>query len=121
QRWLQSRSRRRALRSLAALAAGAPFAAAAAQQDPRPLKDHRRTPGLDEMFSSFDFEPVMFANVPLAVYDYTAHGDGSEFTLRRNRQAFDWVDLAPATAIDSTSVDLSCELFGTKLRYPILV
>ena len=40
----------------------------------------------------------MFANVPLSVYDYTAHGDGSEFTLRRNRQAFDWVDLVPGQA-----------------------
>ena len=121
QRWLQSRSRRRALRSLAALAAGAPFAAAAAQQDPRPLKDHRRTPGLDEMFSSFDFEPVMFANVPLSVYDYTAHGDGSEFTLRRNREAFDWVDLAPGKPIDRARVDLSSELLGLKLKYPIMV
>jgi hypothetical protein len=92
-----------------------------AQQDPRPLNEHKRTPGLDEMMDAFDFEPVMFANVPLAVYDYTAHGDGSEFTLRRNRQAFDWVDLAPGSAIDPASVDLSCELFGTKLRYPILV
>jgi len=121
QRWLQSRSRRRALRSLAALAAGAPFAAAAAQQDPRPLKDHRRTPGLDEMFSSFDFEPVMFANVPLSVYDYTAHGDGSEFTLRRNREAFDWVDPAPGKPIDRARVDLSSELLGLKLKYPIMV
>jgi 4-hydroxymandelate oxidase len=120
-RWLQSRSRRRALRSLAGLAAGAPLAAAAAQQDPRPLKDHRRTPGLDEMFSSFDFEPVMFANVPLSVYDYTAHGDGSEFTLRRNREAFDWVDLAPGKPIDRARVDLSSELLGLKLKYPIMV
>ena len=40
----------------------------------------------------------MFANVPQATYDYTAHGDGSEFTLRRNRQAFEWVDLVPGKA-----------------------
>jgi isopentenyl diphosphate isomerase/L-lactate dehydrogenase-like FMN-dependent dehydrogenase len=120
-RWLQSRSRRRALSSLAGLVAGSPLLGSAAQQDPRPLKDHRRTPGLDEMFSSFDFEPVMFANVPLSVYDYTAHGDGSEFTLRRNREAFDWVDLAPARAIDRARVDLSSQLLGLTLKYPIMV
>ena len=48
------------------------------------------------MFSAFDFEPVMFANVPQSVYDYTAHGDGGEWNLRRNRQAFDWVDWSRA-------------------------
>jgi isopentenyl diphosphate isomerase/L-lactate dehydrogenase-like FMN-dependent dehydrogenase len=64
----------------------------------------------------------MFANVPLTVYDYTAHGDGSEFTLRRNRQAFDWVDLIPAkTAIDPSRVDLSCEVLGTRMQYPIMI
>jgi 4-hydroxymandelate oxidase len=121
-RWRYSRSRRRALASLAGLVAGSPLvASAAAQLDPRPLKDHRRTPGLDEMFSSFDFEPVMFANVPLSIYDYTAHGDGSEFTLRRNREAFDWVELAPGRAIDRARVDLSCEVLGLKMKYPIMV
>ena len=42
----------------------------------------------------------MFANVPQSVYDYTAHGDGGEWNLRRNRQAFDWVDLLPGRAVD---------------------
>ena len=78
-------------------------------------------PGLDEMATAFDFEPVMFANIPLSIYDYTAHGDGSEFTLRRNRQAFDWVDLVPGAPIDPAQVDLSCEIFGMKMRFPIMV
>ena len=73
------------------------------------------------MVTAFDFEPVMFANIPLSIYDYTAHGDGSEFTLRRNRQAFDWVDLVPGASIDPAQVDLSCEIFGMKLRFPIMV
>jgi isopentenyl diphosphate isomerase/L-lactate dehydrogenase-like FMN-dependent dehydrogenase len=122
-RWLHSRSRRKALAALAGLAAGSPLigSGAAAQLDPRPLKDHRRLPGLDEMVTAFDFEPVMFANIPLSVYDYTAHGDGSEFTLRRNRQAFDWVDLVPGAPIDPAQVDLSCEIFGMKMRFPIMV
>jgi 4-hydroxymandelate oxidase len=122
-RWLHSRSRRKALAALAGLAAGSPLirSGAAAQLDPRPLKDHRRLPGLDEMATAFDFEPVMFANIPLSIYDYTAHGDGSEFTLRRNRQAFEWVDLVPGTPVDPAQVDLSCELFGLKMRFPIMV
>ena len=68
------------------------------------------------MQTAFDFEPVFFGNVLLPVYDYTAHGDGSEFTLRRNRQAFDWVDIVPVrAAIPPSQVDLSSELLGVKI------
>jgi isopentenyl diphosphate isomerase/L-lactate dehydrogenase-like FMN-dependent dehydrogenase len=104
---------------MAGLLAGSPLLHA--QLDPRPFSTHRRAPGLNEMFSAFDFEPVMFANVPQSVYDYTAHGDGGEWNLRRNRQAFDWVDLIPGNAVDATAVDLSSQLLGLKLKYPILI
>ena len=122
-RWRQSTSRRKAIARLAGLVAASPLfpSALSAQLDPRPLGDHKRTPGLDEMTNAFDFEPVMFANVPLTVYDYTAHGDGSEFTLRRNRQAFEWVDLVAGKAIDPAAVDLSCEVLGLKMKYPIMI
>ena len=122
-RWLQSRSRRRALAALAGVIAASPLfpSGASAQLDPRPLKDHKRVPGLDEIRTAFDFEPVMFSNLPLSVYDYTAHGDGSEFTLRRNRQAFDWVDLLPGTPVDASRVDLSCEILGTRMKFPIMI
>jgi len=111
-------SRRRAIASLAAVAAGSRIFA---QADPRPFSGHKRLPGLDEMVSSFDFEPIMFANVPQRVYDYTAHGDGSEFTLRRNRQAFDWVELVPGKKIDPGRVDLSTTVLGTSMKFPIVV
>jgi 4-hydroxymandelate oxidase len=122
-RWRQSTSRRNAIAKLARLVAASPLFSStlSAQLDPRPLREHKRTPGLDEMTNAFDFEPVMFANVPLTVYDYTAHGDGSEFTLRRNRQAFEWVDLVPGKAIDPATVDLSCEVLGLKMKYPIMI
>src|SRR6476619_3375288 len=118
-KWATSMSRRRALAGLGSVLAGSPLLHA--QLDPRPQMLHRRTPGLNEMLTSFDFEPVMFNNIPLAVYDYTAHGDGSEFTLRRNRQAFEWVDLVPGKAIDPATVDLSCEMLGLKMKYPIMI
>jgi 4-hydroxymandelate oxidase len=118
--WRNGPTRRRALAGLASLAAGVPLFGG--QRDPRPLSEHRRHPGLDEMVTAFDFEPVMFANVPLSTYDYTAHGDGSEFTLRRNRDAFDWVDIvAIRTPTDRSAVDLSSELLGVKLAYPLLI
>jgi 4-hydroxymandelate oxidase len=121
--WLKSPSRRKTLAALAGVVASSPLVGSrvSAQLDPRPLRDHKRSPGLDEIMTAFDFEPVMFANVPQSVYDYTAHGDGSEFTLRRNRQAFEWVDVVGGKAIDSSRVDLSSELFGMRMKYPIMV
>jgi isopentenyl diphosphate isomerase/L-lactate dehydrogenase-like FMN-dependent dehydrogenase len=112
-------SRRKALAGLGSIVAGSPLLHA--QLDPRPQTLHRRTPGLNEMFTAFDFEPVMFNNIPLATYDYTAHGDGSEWNLRRNRQAFDWVDLVPGKPADPAAVNLSSQLLDLKLQYPIII
>src|SRR5690349_16707308 len=120
--WLTSPSRRKAMARLAGLMAASPVAAAVAETDPRPLSEHRRALSLAELRTVFDFEPVFFGNVPLPIYDYTAHGDGSEFTLRRNRQAFDWVDIMPSrAAIAASQVDLSSELLGVKMKFPIIV
>src|SRR6201993_400356 len=110
QSWLTNPARRAAMAGLAGLVAASPIAAAA-QPDPRPLSEHHRFLSLAEMQTSFDFEPIFFANVTLPIYDYTAHGDGSEFTLRRNRQAYDWVDILPSrAALPASQVDLSSEL-----------
>src|SRR3984957_13358683 len=120
--WLTNPSRRTALARVAGLVAGSPIAAALAQPDPRPLSEHHRVLSLAEMQTSFDFEPVFFGNVHLPVYDYTAHGDGSEFTLRRNRQAFDWVEILPTrAAVPASQIDLSSELLGVKMKFPIIV
>jgi len=120
--WLISPSRRSALVRLAGFMAASPIAAAAAQSDPRPLNEVRRALSLAEMQTAFDFEPVFFGNVPVKTYDYTAHGDGSEFTLRRNRQAFDWVNIVPkGPAVPASQIDLSSELLGVKLKFPIIV
>lgn len=120
--WLTNPSRRTAVARVAGLVAASPIAAAVAQIDPRPLGEHHRVLSLAEMQTSFDFEPVFFGNVVRPIYDYTAHGDGSEFTLQRNRQAFDWVDIVPARRpIPASQVDLSSEFLGVKMKFPIVV
>ncbi|MXW35657.1 MAG: hypothetical protein F4Z60_09085, partial [Chloroflexi bacterium] len=78
-RWRTGMSRREALAGLASFLAASPLLHA--QRDPWPLGPHRRFLGFDEMRDVFDFEPIFRANVPLSVYDYTAHGTESEFTL----------------------------------------
>lgn len=118
-RWRRSVTRREALLSLAGILAGTPLLRA--QLDPRPLKDHKRVPGLDEMMTAFDFEPICFANMPLRSYDYMAHGSDSEFTLRRNREAFQWVDLVerPGTSVDA--VNTATEVLGIRMDFPIMI
>ena len=121
--WLTSPSRRNALASLAGFMAASPMGPAMAQLDPgTPLSEVRRIPGLSEMRTAFDFQPVFAGNLVSTTSEYTAHGDASEFTLRRNRQAFDWVDIVPARApVAASQVDLSSELLGVKMKFPMLV
>ncbi len=109
-------SRRAALRNLSALLAASPLLHP--QQDP--FRDHTRVPRLDELRNAFDFEPVAHARLSRLAYNYTAYGAESEFTLRRNRDAFDWVQLLPRSPKPS-AVDTTIELFGQKLAFPLLL
>ena len=122
QSWLTNPARRAAMARLAGLMAASPIASAIAMPDPRPLSEHHRVLSLAEVQTAYDFEPLFHGNVLLPIYDYTAHGEGSEFTLRRNIQAFDWVDIVPPRpAIPASQVDLSSELLGVKMKFPIIV
>lgn len=119
QRWRHSITRREALLGLAGLLAASPLLKA--QHDPRPLKGHKRVLGIDEMLTAFDFEAVCFANMTQSAYDYMAHGADSEFTLRRNREAFDWVQLIERPGASAASVDTTTEILGVKMAHPIIV
>lgn len=86
-----------------------------------PFRDHSRIPSLNELLTAFDFEPAAFAHVPRDVYDFMMGSSDDESTFRRNRQVFDWVTLVPRGIADVSSIDTSIELFGQKMRFPILV
>ena len=117
--WRRGLSRRQALAGLGSFLASSPLLHA--QRDPWPLSPHRRFLGFQEMREIFDFEPIFRANVPLSVYDYTAHGTESEFTLYRNRDAFDWVRLVGPGGVDPATIDTSTELFGHQMPSPIML
>src|SRR5947209_5855100 len=89
------------------------------QQDP--FRDHSRVPGMNELANVFDFEAVAYAKLPRAAYDYTSYGADSEFTLRRNREAFDWAELVPRRVADISSIRTATDVLGTKMAFPILV
>jgi isopentenyl diphosphate isomerase/L-lactate dehydrogenase-like FMN-dependent dehydrogenase len=110
-------SRRHALQGLAGFLAGSPILRS--QQDP--FRDHSRVPGLSELVTTFDFEPVAYAKIPRSAFDYTAYGTDGEFTLRRNREAYDWVELVPKRVMDPGPVQTATEVLGTKMAFPIMV
>jgi 4-hydroxymandelate oxidase len=110
-------SRRAALRGLAGFLAASPLLPA--QLDP--FRDHTRVPSLNELLTAFDFEPIAYARLPRDTYDFTATGTEGEFTLRRNRQAFEAVTLLPRGVSDVRTVHTATEIFGQKLNFPILI
>jgi len=110
-------SRRAAFRGLAGFLAGSPLLAG--QLDP--FRDHSRIPSLGEMLDAFDFEPVAYAKLPRQTYDFLSYGADGEFTLRRNREAFDWVELLPRTLSAAGKANPASTLLGTKLPFPMLI
>ena len=115
--WHASPTRRQALCVLAGFLTGSPRASA--QQDP--YRPHPRVPSIDELVTSFDFEAVAHAKLPRDAYDFTAQSVESEFTLRRNREAFDWVRIVPKGIADVRSIRTAAEVLGTKMAFPIMI
>lgn len=110
-------SRRAAFRHLTAFLAASPVIRA--QQDLPYRPEH--LPGLDDIVNVFEFEPLCRMRVPKQNYDFIAGGVDHEWTLRRNRESFDRITIHPRMLVNTTQMDLSTTLFGTKVGSPILV
>lgn len=111
-----TRSRRDAIRNLAGLIASSPLLHA--QKD---LPDTGlRHPAIDDIANIFEMEAMAKERIPRANWDYIAGGVDNEWTLRRNREMFDKVIFRPRMLANTEKMDLSTELFGTKIATPIL-
>lgn len=109
-------SRRRALRNFLGFVASSPLVSA--QKDIPYLAE--QFPALDDVVNVFDLEPICKARILKASYDYIAGGVDQEFTMRRNREAFDRILLRPRMLVDTSKMDLSITLLGTKIGSPII-
>ncbi len=116
--WATSLTRRRALAALGGMLAGAP-SALEGQLDPRSADPQPRTPSLAEMFEVFDFEPVAKENVDRLAWNWTMRAGDSEWGLRRNRLAFDWIELVENRSGTVDAVDTSTEVLGVRMAHPI--
>lgn len=110
-------TRRRAFRALASFIAGSPLLRA--QTDPLRYRD--RVPGFAELATTYDFEQVAYARLPRSAYDYPASTTESGFTLRRNRQAFDWVQFVPTRLANVQKPLTATVVLGAETAFPLLV
>jgi 4-hydroxymandelate oxidase len=111
---------------LLAMPGVAAWAAEAASRYPDPIMWAPFNP--NELIASpkdainvFDFEPVAHKNVPPAHWGYMASGIDDEVTLRANREGFLKFQIRPRRLNDVSKVDMSVDLFGSKLDNPIII
>ena len=68
-----------------------------------------------------DFAPLAKAKLDPAAWDYLDGGSEDEVALADNRAAFNKIILRPRALVDVHHIDLSLDLLGQKLAYPILL
>jgi len=61
------------------------------------------------------------ANLDQNAWDYIVGGSETETTLRRNRMALDEIAFRPRVLRNVSRVDSSVEVFGRKLRLPVML
>src|SRR5262245_14716570 len=86
-----------------------------------PMRTDRLIKSPKEAINVFDFEPVMFKNVPPAHFGYMASGIDDEVTLRRNREDFQRFILRPRRLVDVSKVDMSVDILGVRYPSPIML
>jgi isopentenyl diphosphate isomerase/L-lactate dehydrogenase-like FMN-dependent dehydrogenase len=105
-------NRRHALRSLISVFGAAAFA----QKD-----DDVRDDPLYQPVRVIDFAPLAKAKLDPVAWDYLDGGSEDEVALADNRAAFNRIVMRPRALVDVHHIDLSVELLGQKLAYPILL
>jgi isopentenyl diphosphate isomerase/L-lactate dehydrogenase-like FMN-dependent dehydrogenase len=126
-------SRRRAIRNLAAFAAGSPLMTLV-DSDGEPVQTGPGQSGRPPVISPpvyrdeimkvinlHEFEDAAKKALSVAAYDYVAAGAGDELTLRANREAFSHYWVRRKIMVDVSHIDTSLELLGQKLEHPILL
>lgn len=117
---MQTTTRRRFLAYLAASpvfsAAGNPL-----RIDADASKDGFLIDSPEAALDVFDFQAAARRRLPPAHYGYIATGTDGDETLRANREAFDELYLRPVRMVDTSRIDLSCELLGTALASPVVL
>jgi len=68
-----------------------------------------------------DFEALAHERMTANAWEYISGGAGDEITLRRNREAYDRIELMPRVLVDVSKLDTRVNLFGREMPFPILL
>lgn len=72
-------------------------------------------------FSIGDLQAQARNILPRGVYDFLERGSEDEVTYRRNRAAFDNIELCPRVARDVSAVTPRSNLFGRPMSFPLAI
>lgn len=104
-------SRRQALRGLISMFGPAPWLAS---------QDYDNDPVLGPI-NIFDFRELAQKKLDPMAWDYLEGGSEDEQALRDSREAFQNLIIRPRMLVDTSKIDLSTEVLGAKLDYPIIL
>lgn len=76
---------------------------------------------LKNCYKTEDFRKLAKSRLPTPIFHYIDGGADDEVTLRRNSEAFDSCDLVPNVLAGVDSVDLSTEVLGQRLGFPLFM
>ena len=68
-----------------------------------------------------DFKKLAKKKLPSPIFHYIDGGSDDEATLRRNTESFNSCDLIPNVLTDVSNVDLSTQVFGQKISFPLFL
>jgi isopentenyl diphosphate isomerase/L-lactate dehydrogenase-like FMN-dependent dehydrogenase len=74
-----------------------------------------------EAIDVLDFEAAARKALPPAHWGYLTTGVDDDVTLKANREGFSHYQLRSRRLVDTTKIDMSVDLFGTKWETPILL
>jgi 4-hydroxymandelate oxidase len=114
-------TRRSAFRQLVALFGAAPFLGAQQERNPQATPSIPPHDPVMEPINVFDFAKLAKKKLDPVAWDYMSGGSEDEVSLHDNRAAFNHIILRPHALVDVHKIDLSLELFGIKLDYPIIL
>lgn len=75
----------------------------------------------EHLINTQDLEALAADQLDKTIFDYYAGGAGDELTLNDNAEAFNRIRLRPRMLVDISNLDMSVELFGSRIDMPIMV
>ena len=75
--------------------------------------------GINDCNNTADFRRLAKKRLPAPLFHYIDGGADDEVTLRRNTEAFDQVRLIPDALADLTGMDLSTNVLGQDIDWPV--